>query len=155
METVLSVASKLQLEEYIITDGLNQEMLDTMTDYLMTLHSVSESSKYQYLERLRRFGLWLVKNDIRRFVDVRKADIGRCNATEPNKLYEATLSLRSLCKPFSDEQFEKTISVIQEELESELNWDEDGSETGCFQIAGRKILDACIDLLKRKGKIEG
>jgi len=75
METVLSVASKLQLEEYIITDGLNQEMLDTMTDYLMTLHSVSESSKYQYLERLRRFGLWLVKSGIGRFVNVKKADI--------------------------------------------------------------------------------
>ena len=49
----------------------------------------------------------------------------------------------------------KEISDIQEELESELNGDEDGSETCCFQIAGRKILDACIDLLKRKGKIEG
>ena len=79
----------------------------------------------------------------------------RCNAAKPEELYEATLSLRSLCKPFSDEQFEKVISDIQEELESELNWDEDGSETGCFQIAGRKIQDACIDLLKRKGKIEG
>jgi integrase len=88
METVLSVASKLQLEEYIITDGLNQEMLDTMTDYLMTLHSVSESSKYQYLERLRRFGLWLVKNGIRRFVDVKKADIDRFLSTSksPNTI---------------------------------------------------------------------
>jgi hypothetical protein len=81
--------------------------------------------------------------------------IERCNATEPNKLYEVTLSLRSLCQPLSDDEFEKVISDIQEELESELNWDEDGSETGCFQIAGRKILDACIALLKRKGKIEG
>jgi len=58
METTLSGASEFQLEEYIVKDGLNQEMLDTMTDYLMTLHSVSESSKYQYLERLRRFGLF-------------------------------------------------------------------------------------------------
>ena len=88
METVLSVASKLQLDDYIITDGLNQEMLDTMTEYLMTLHSVSESSKYQYLERLRRFGLWLVKNGIRRFVDVKKADIDRFLSTSksPNTI---------------------------------------------------------------------
>ena len=79
----------------------------------------------------------------------------RCNAAKPSELYENTLTLRSLCNPFSDEQFKKEISDIQEELESELNWDEDGSETGCFQIAGRKSLDACIDLLKRKGKIKG
>ena len=51
METILSETPKVQLEDHIITDGLNQEMLDTLTDYLMTLHSVSESSKYQYLER--------------------------------------------------------------------------------------------------------
>jgi len=81
--------------------------------------------------------------------------VERCNAATPDKLYEATLSLRSLCNPFSDEQFEKEISAIQEELESELNWDEDGSETNCFQIAGRKMMDACISLLKRKGLIEG
>jgi len=81
--------------------------------------------------------------------------VERCNAATPDKLYEATLSLRSLCNIFSDEHFEKEISDIQEGLESELNWDEDGSETGCFQIAARKIEDACISLLKRKGKIEG
>jgi hypothetical protein len=81
--------------------------------------------------------------------------IERCNAVTPDKLYEATLSLRSLCQPLSDDEFTKKINDIQEELESELYYDEDGSETGCFQIAGRKILDACIDLLKRKGKIEG
>jgi hypothetical protein len=54
----------------------------------MTLHSVSESSKYQYLERLRRFGLWLVKNGIRRFVDVKKADIDRFLSTSksPNTI---------------------------------------------------------------------
>jgi hypothetical protein len=36
METILSVAYTVQLDDYIITDGLNQEMLDAMTDYLMT-----------------------------------------------------------------------------------------------------------------------
>jgi len=29
METTLSGASEVQLEEYIVKDGLNQEMLDT------------------------------------------------------------------------------------------------------------------------------
>jgi len=65
METILSVKHRVELEDYIVTDGLNKEMLDTLLDYLMTLHSVSESTKYQYLERLRRFGLWLVKNNIK------------------------------------------------------------------------------------------
>jgi len=37
---------------------------------------------------------------------------------------------------------------------TEIVWDEDGSETSCFQIAGRKILDACLSLLKRKDLIE-
>jgi site-specific recombinase XerD len=88
METILSEASEVRLDDYVAKDGLNQEMLDTLTDYLMTLHSVSESSKYQYLERLRRFGLWLVKNGIRRFVNVKKADIDRFLSTSnsPNTI---------------------------------------------------------------------
>jgi len=60
--------------------------------------------------------------------------IDRCNAVETNKLYEATLNLYSLCKPLSDDEFEKSINDIQEELESELEWDEDGSETNCQEI---------------------
>ncbi len=47
METVLSVEHKVELEDCIVTDGLNKEMLDTLLDYFMTLHSVSESTKYQ------------------------------------------------------------------------------------------------------------
>jgi len=48
MKTILSVEHRVELEDYIVTDGLNKEMLDTLLDYLMTLHSVSESTKYQY-----------------------------------------------------------------------------------------------------------
>jgi len=57
METILSEASKVQLDDYIVKDGLNIETLDTMTDYLLTLR-VSESTKELYLQRLRIFGLW-------------------------------------------------------------------------------------------------
>lgn len=81
MKTILSVEHGVELEDYIVTDGLNEEMLNTLLDYLMTLHSVSESTKYQYLERLRRFGLWLIKNNIRSFVRVKKADIDRFLST--------------------------------------------------------------------------
>ena len=52
METTLSVASKVQLEDYIVKEGLNEEMLDTMLDYLLTLR-VSDSTKELYLQRLR------------------------------------------------------------------------------------------------------
>ena len=70
METILSEQHRNELERYIVTDGLNQEMLDTMLDYLLTLR-VSESTKELYLQRLRVFGLWLVKNEIKRFTDVK------------------------------------------------------------------------------------
>ena len=50
-----------------------------------------------------------------------------------------------------EKTLEKEISDIQEELESELNWDEDGSETGCFQIAGRFWMLVSI-YLREKGK---
>jgi hypothetical protein len=79
--------------------------------------------------------------------------IERVNSSKPNELYEASLNLLSLCQPLSDDDFKKTISNIQEELESSLRWEEE--ETDYYQIAGRKILDVCISLLKRKGKIEG
>jgi hypothetical protein len=57
METVLSEASKAQLEDHIRIDGLSEEMLDTMLDYLLTLR-VTEGSKANYLQKLRKFGLW-------------------------------------------------------------------------------------------------
>jgi len=91
-----------------------------------------------------------MSNDFLRLVFLQ---LERCNAVKPNELYEATLSLRSLCQPLSDDEFEKKINNIQEELESELKWEEE--ETDYYQIAGRRILDACLSLLKRKGKIEG
>ena len=60
MKTTVSVASKPVLKEYIITEQLNQEMLDTIYDYSLTLR-VSESTKELYLQRLRMFGLWHIR----------------------------------------------------------------------------------------------
>ena len=48
METLLSGDLKVQLSDYIKTNGLNQIMQDTLLDYLLSLH-VSELSKEQYL----------------------------------------------------------------------------------------------------------
>lgn len=63
METILSETPEVQLEDYIVTDRLNEEMLDTMTDYLLALR-VSDSTKELYLQRLRMFGLWLIKSNL-------------------------------------------------------------------------------------------
>ena len=69
METTVSVASKPVLKKYIITEQMNQEMLDTIYDYSLTLR-VSESTKELYLQRLRTFGLWLMKQGIKRFISI-------------------------------------------------------------------------------------
>jgi len=80
METLLSEASKVQLEDYIRIEGLSQEMLDAMFDYLLTLR-VSEGSKAHYLQKLRKFGLWLMKQGIRNITSVKKSHIDRFLAT--------------------------------------------------------------------------
>ena len=74
METLLSGDLKVQLSDYIKTNGLNQIMQDTLLDYLLSLH-VSELSKEQYLCRLRKFGLWLRENGLESFTDAKKAHI--------------------------------------------------------------------------------
>lgn len=75
METILSVASKPKVEDYIKIDGLSEEMLDTMAKYLLTLYHLSEGTKEQYMLRLRKFGLWLMSNGIRRFEDAEEGDL--------------------------------------------------------------------------------
>jgi len=74
METAVSVASKSALKKHIITGQLKQEMLDAIYDYSLTLR-VSESTKELYLQRLRMFGLWLMKQGIKRFISVEKGHI--------------------------------------------------------------------------------
>ena len=76
METTFSGELKVQLSDYIKTNGLNQIMQDTLLDYLLSLH-VSELSKEQYLCRLRKFGLWLRENGLKSFTDAEKAHINR------------------------------------------------------------------------------
>jgi len=83
METILSVASKTELEEYVITDGLTQDMLDTMFDYLLTLY-VSEVTKGYYLQKLRKLGLWLMEKGIRSFKKCSNIDVNRFLSTYKN-----------------------------------------------------------------------
>jgi len=119
VETELSVASKVRLEDYIVTDRLNQEMLDTMLDYLLTLR-VSESTKELYLQRLRMFGLWLIKNGMKSFTSVRKADINRflSNHDKNNTKNGYITSLRPFYRDFLNKpDVVKDLGYYAEELE--------------------------------------
>jgi len=119
VETELSVASKVRLEDYIVTDRLNQEMLDTMLDYLLTLR-VSESTKELYLQRLRMFGLWLIKNGIKSFTNVRKADVNRflSNYDKNNTKNGYITALRPFYKAFLNKpDVVKDLGYYAEELE--------------------------------------
>jgi len=119
VETELSVASKVRLEDYIVTDRLNQEMLDTMLDYLLTLR-VSESTKELYLQRLRMFGLWLIKNGMKSFTSVRKADINRflSNHDKNNTKNGYITALRPFYKAFlNNPDAVKDLGYYAEELE--------------------------------------
>jgi len=80
METAVSVASKPALKKHIITGQLNHEILDAIYDYSLTSR-VSESIKELYLQRLRTFGLWLMKQGIRRFTSAEKGHINCFLAT--------------------------------------------------------------------------
>jgi len=80
MDTRASVASKLSLEDYVRLDGLSPEMLDAILNYLLTLRT-SETTKELYLQRLRKFSLWLLNQGIKAFADVGKSHIDRFLAT--------------------------------------------------------------------------
>jgi site-specific recombinase XerD len=76
MKIELSEASKSQISEYIKTDGLNDQMVATLYEYLLSLR-VSELSKDTYLHKLKNFGVWLLNHDINSFQEAKNSDINR------------------------------------------------------------------------------
>ena len=119
METILSEASKAQLEDHIRIDGLSEEMLDTMLDYLLTLR-VSEGSKAHYLQKLRKFGLWLTKQAIRNFTDVKKSHIDLFLSTydKNNTKNSIITALRPFYRDFLNEpSVAESLTYYAEELE--------------------------------------
>jgi site-specific recombinase XerD len=75
METLVSVASKVRLEDYVTTEGLSQETQNIMLRYLLTLYNLSEGKKEQYLLRLGKYGLWLIENGFESFEEAEKEDV--------------------------------------------------------------------------------
>jgi integrase len=119
METILSEEHRDELEKYIETDGLNQEMLDTMLGYLLTLR-VSEVSKAHYLQKLRRFGLWLMKQGISNFASVKKSHIDCFLATydKNNTKNSIIIALRPFYRNFLNKpSIVKDLTYYAEELE--------------------------------------
>ena len=119
METLLSGELKVRLERYITTKGLNQEMTDTLCNYLLTLH-VSESSKETYLQRLNVFGRWLIKNGIKRFTDIKETTINRflANYDKNNTKNGYLIALKPFYKDFLNMvDIVKDLDYYAEELE--------------------------------------
>ena len=119
METILSEASKAQLEDHIRLDGLSEEMLDTMLDYLLTLR-VSEGSKAHYLQKLRKFGLWLMKQGIRSFTGVKKSHIDLFLSTydKNNTKNSIITAFRPFYRDFLNEpSVVESLTYYAEELE--------------------------------------
>jgi hypothetical protein len=79
--------------------------------------------------------------------------IDRCNSSKPDDLYDATLKLRLLCEPLSDEQWKEEIGNIERELKSEAEYEELEPDKTVYYRAGINLLSSCISLLKRKGLI--
>ena len=88
-----------------------------MLDYLLTLR-VSESTKELYLQRLRQFGLWLLKNDIRSFNEVKAFQINlflsnyQANNTKNGYITALRPFFRFLNKPMKLEYYPEELESI-------------------------------------------
>lgn len=73
MQTVMrQVPKNLEIEQY---DGITEETKERMTEYLLSLHGIKESSKDDYLSKIKMLGRFLAKRGITRFEDANKIDI--------------------------------------------------------------------------------
>lgn len=72
METVISVDPKSEIKRDLDLTG---EMKETLEDYILSLHGISESSKETYISQVRSFGHYLMNRKIVKFEDVRMKDI--------------------------------------------------------------------------------
>jgi hypothetical protein len=80
--------------------------------------------------------------------------IDRCNSSKPDELHDATLKLRLLCEPLADEQWKEDVGKIEEELKTEMEWEDLDPDKTEYYKAGIRVLSACLSLLKRKDLIE-
>ena len=76
MQTLIRAIPKSWIiEGYENCDGLTEEMKERMTEYLLSLHGVKESTKDDYLSKVKMLGIFLTKHGIVRFEDANSRDI--------------------------------------------------------------------------------
>lgn len=63
------------IERYEKCDDLTEEMKERMTEFLLSLYGVKESTKDDYLTKVRMLGIFLTKHGIMRFEDAHRKDI--------------------------------------------------------------------------------
>lgn len=63
------------IERYEKCDGLTEEMKERMTEFLLSLHGIKESTKDDYLSKIKMLGIFLAKHGIMRFEDANSTNI--------------------------------------------------------------------------------
>lgn len=63
------------IEGYQKCEQLTKEMKERMTEYLLSLHGVKESTKDDYLSKIKMFGKFLTERGITRFEDANRKDM--------------------------------------------------------------------------------
>ena len=72
LKTENSIDPKSQLSTILLKP---RELIETLEDYILSLHSVSEDSKRIYLGQLKTFASFLMNRGINRFQDATSKDI--------------------------------------------------------------------------------
>jgi site-specific recombinase XerD len=76
MQTLVSPVPKSWIiGEYEKCEQLAEEMKQRMTEFLLSLHSVKENTKHDYLSKTKMFGIFLAKHGMVRFEDANRTDI--------------------------------------------------------------------------------
>jgi len=63
------------IEGYQKCDGLTEEMKERMTEFLLSLHGIKDSTKDDYLSKIKMLGIFLAKHGIMRFEDANSTNI--------------------------------------------------------------------------------
>lgn len=78
--------------------------------------------------------------------------LDRCNSANSEDLYEATLKLHMLVKPYSDDTYNKEFDEIQKTLEKETHFEVMEEDNAPYHMAGLDILSAVASLFVRNAE---
>ena len=75
MQTVISSVPKSEAVERCEKGNLTEEMRQKILQYYLSLHGCSENTKENYVERVKKFGEFLLERGIKKFEDANRLDI--------------------------------------------------------------------------------